>query len=61
MPANPKHPTGPPMTLGNTMNSENYRHLAEEEAALAVICCDARVLLNVQGSVNFPIFDCNAR
>ena len=23
------------MTLGNTMNSDDYRHLAEEEAALA--------------------------
>jgi hypothetical protein len=32
---NPRDPPGPPMTLGNTMNSEDYRHLAAEEAALA--------------------------
>jgi hypothetical protein len=30
-----KHPPGPLMTPGNTMNSEDYRHLAAEEAALA--------------------------
>jgi hypothetical protein len=30
-----KHPPGPPMDLANRMNSEDYRHLAEQEAALA--------------------------
>jgi hypothetical protein len=31
----PKHPSGPTMALGTAMNSEYYRHLAAEEAALA--------------------------
>ena len=30
-----KQPHGPPMTLGSTMNSEDYRHLAAQEGALA--------------------------
>ena len=33
---NPKHPPGPPMTLGN-MTSADYRQLADEEVALAKV------------------------
>jgi hypothetical protein len=35
MAAREQQPSGAPMTLGNTMNSENYRHLAAQEATLA--------------------------
>ena len=30
-----RHEPGPPMTLGNKTNAEEYRELAEQEAALA--------------------------